>query len=237
MPDRAMKDVFQILQKLPLDEEPLLMRGQRDRTWEIRPSIGRHYKYPWGGNVLEQERALLQNFKKRIALYRSTPTSDIELLCMMQHHGCHTRLLDFTTNPLVALYFACELPPDRLMPETDGEIIVLHDAPLDKDPQGDIFGHQDVFVYRPVHVSERIQSQAGCFVYCPTPNQTLGRIAKRIKVAKERKSAIRDQLGIMNVNDSTLFPGIDGICRTLNKEMVRQLRSQEEVMSEFDSLK
>ena len=35
-------------------------------------------------------------------------TSHLEKLVIMQHYGCPTRMLDITSNPLVALFFACK---------------------------------------------------------------------------------------------------------------------------------
>ena len=65
------------------------------------------------------EGAILRSFRNRAAKALPSDSGTLEWLSLAQHHGCPTRLLDFSQSPLVALYFATA---DASSDEKDGVI-------------------------------------------------------------------------------------------------------------------
>ena len=102
-------------------------RGQSKRASEgypLMPSIGRftqlEKKHP--ADFYDFECSVLDTFANHVVgQVNHLPRNDWEYLALAQHHGLPTRFMDWTTNPLVALYFACRNAKN----ETDSAVYVL----------------------------------------------------------------------------------------------------------------
>lgn len=77
----------------------------------LGPSLYRHPTILDVEGLIKLERLMLedfarQNFLHASALHAPAEADDFRSLFFMQHYGVPTRLLDWTNNPLIALYFA-----------------------------------------------------------------------------------------------------------------------------------
>lgn len=98
----------------------MFFRGHADKRWTMKPSLLRNEGY------IENEHLMYRTIVAKHTSEFATCTSTLDHLVKMQHYGLPTRLLDLTTNPLVALYFACEeLQAYDKRPGKPGEVILL----------------------------------------------------------------------------------------------------------------
>ncbi len=193
----------------------VLYRGQQC-DWPLVPKIARNQPED------DTEEAMLQDFKTQsVPLLNVAPAhdNDWDWLAIAQHHGMATRLLDWTDNPLVALWFAVRKPP---VGDSDGTVWVL--VPNDKhrkkiDSHYSPFEVQAVIAFQPTPVSPRIKVQSGWLTTQPLQadywmdamSQMQNVLTKLIIPAKSFWSLrfVLDQLGN---NASVLFPDLDGLC-------------------------
>ena len=85
-----------------IDYDTVVYRGMSDIRYDLLPGIARLKNLD-----SDTESMLIRDFLIRRPDAFSG-LSEFDTIAKMQHYGLPTRLLDFSLNPLVALYFACE---------------------------------------------------------------------------------------------------------------------------------
>jgi hypothetical protein len=148
----------------------------------------------------------------------------------MQHYNAPTRNLDWTMSPYVALYFACreEEDDDAILWIAD---FVKADSEAKKRINYREIPHlildtnaQEVVVFsRTLNSNQRVEYQQGRFSFCTNPLANHEPILhgygalKKFEIPSKLKPEVMSELRRMNITAQTLFPGIDGLGRSMQE--------------------
>lgn len=213
----TLHDFLKRVELFDLSGETVLFRGQPVEG-NLLPTIAR--KNP-KQNTTDKEKLLLQQLRLQGATLLNGAGTDLELLITAQHFGLHTRLLDWTTNPLVALWFACE--------STNSEDAYVYALQADDfiSVVADPFKPGKTRVIQPPMNNARIVAQHGWFtlhnfsnkVEAFVPLERNPETKKKMheyKIEGEKKSTILASLDRIGVSAKTIFPDFPGLCSYFN---------------------
>ncbi len=210
---------------------------------------------------------ILADFISEAKAYEKNINDIQAWLEIAQHYGIPTRLLDFTENPLVALYFACRSQPDTkasvwivsekayekkfcnapyLKMTIDSQNIVstiiqreivLFGKPAE---QNKLLEYEYPWIYKPQYVDERMQLQSSVFMIWGSRRCALTEMISEddymnfdnnevitsdstgflcaLEIDPKAKSEILKQLDMLGINEKFIYPGLEGIGKTIAKK-------------------
>lgn len=215
-------------------------RGQAKIDWMLIPSIVRRIKLEERHQNFNEEKLdmsvsyweelLLNNAKKQLYNYDELgrKLNDIELLAKLQHYGAATRLLDFSKNVLISLWFCVSAP--SYCNDTGVLIGINTDVMSGMEDKFDfelnysdfcaqLKNSNDICIVDSPAVVPRISAQNSVFLCSKSVDEKYGTFAlpkmrehkKIIAISpKMKKICLKTLSECFNITPLTIYPDIEG---------------------------
>ena len=225
----------------------VLFRGQENKNWEIQTSAYRRLRlesmqkkvskeYEWNYN-----RGLMEQFKH--ADFSSGYSSeimkeDLGILAQLQHSGAATSLIDFSDNPLIALWFACKKPlENKGKDNNNGKVFILYTGSKKNIKKNikehleeiDVFEpienykgiyskklkypNKKLFYWKPAHLNKRIAAQQSYFLIDKKEIPAMPEMLKVIIQGNSKDDILEELSSLYGINEIMLFPDFVGFAQ------------------------
>jgi len=154
----ALKHLYQ----LSLNQNSFRFRGQANKSWKIVPSIYRYCDFLRYQTTFYEKELLKAKPSKAIPPLTHTEF-DLEWLMLCQHYEIPTRLVDWSSEILTALFFSCYGSAEMAK---DGALYICKqsDYPLYSNYEESLANNQELAFVSTYVMNPRMRNQSGCFM-------------------------------------------------------------------------